>query len=243
MFVILLRLCMCTVSYYPKKNGFILTHNRDEKIWRPIAKPPKNYHNQFIFPIDPYGNGTWILDYPNGSVSLLNGAFIKHQPTPPYKKSRGLILKEFINHSSLNFHQYIIAYDLEGIEPFTLISVFLTESINLNVYIWDGKELHIIPKNPKKPLIWSAVTVYPIEIIKQREIWWNDWIEKHQDATPDKILSFHLHGGDGNPRSNMAMIVPSEGQTVSISQIIHDQNQRIFQYKDLLKSIQQKIIL
>jgi hypothetical protein len=103
--------------------------------------------------------------------------------------------------------------------------------------------LHYLPKNPENPLIWSAVTVYPIETIKEREIWWNQWIEAHQEASPEEILSFHLHGGNGNPRSNMAMVVPGEGQTVSISQAIHTQNQRIFEYKDLLKSHQQKIIL
>ncbi len=233
---------MCTVSFYPKKNGYILTHNRDEKIWRPIAAPPKIYKNQFIYPTDPQGNGTWILDYSHGTISLLNGGFIKHKPNPPYKKSRGLILKEF-SLQSLNFHQFITHYDLEGIEPFTIISVSLVNQLELNVYVWDSQELHYLPKNPEIPLIWSAVTVYPVEIIKEREIWWSEWIEGHQEASPEQILSFHLHGGNGNPRSNMAMIVHGEGQTVSISQSVHLQNQRIFEYKDLLKTQYQKIIL
>lgn len=235
---------MCTVSFYPKKNGYILTHNRDEKIWRPIAVPPQIYSNQFIYPTDPQGNGTWILDYHLGTISLLNGGFIKHKPNPPYKKSRGLILKEFSLQSVYsNFHSFIKNYDLEGIEPFTIISVTYDNQLELNVYVWDGFELHYIPKNPNYPLIWSAVTVYPLEIIKERESWWSEWIEAHQDATAEEILSFHLHGGNGNPRSNMTMIVPGEGQTVSISQSIHLPNQRIFEYKDLLKTHQQKIIL
>ncbi len=234
---------MCTVTYYPLKNGFILTHNRDEKIWRPIALPPQKYPRDFIYPIDPQGNGTWILDYNKGTLSLVNGAFIKHKPNPPYKKSRGLILKEFTHNQDLSFHQYILQYDFEGMEPFTIISVTKSNHLEVNLYVWDGKELHIVPKNPEKPFIWSAVTVYPVEVIKERENWWSEWIEEHKEASPDEIFSFHLHGGKGNPRSNMTMIVPGEGQTVSISQIVHIENQRIFKYKDLLESIQQKIII
>lgn len=234
---------MCTVSYYPHKKGFILTHNRDEKIWRPIAQPPQIYNDSFIYPVDPQGNGTWILDYPKGTLSLLNGGFTKHKPTPPYKKSRGLILKEFSIQTLLNFHDFIIQYDLDRIEPFTIVSVVYEMSVTLSVYVWDGRELHYLPKNPQNPFIWSAVTVYPLEIIKEREHWWAEWIQEHPEASAEEILSFHLHGGKGNPRSNMTMIVPGEGQTVSISQTIHSQNQRIFEYKDLIQSIQQKIIL
>lgn len=242
-FVINFAISMCTVTYYPKKEGYILTHNRDEKIWRPLAQPPQMYDSQFIYPIDPQGNGTWILDYPYGTLSLLNGGFVKHKPNPPYKKSRGLILKEFTSQNIFNFHQFISHYDLEGIEPFTIISAIHSHEIELNVYVWDGFELHFLPKNPYQPLIWSAVTVYPLEIIKEREIWWSEWVEEHPEATPEEIFSFHLHGGKGNPRSNLTMIVPGEGQTVSISQSIRYSNQRIFQYKDLLKSDQQKIII
>lgn len=234
---------MCTVSYYPCQEGFILTHNRDEKIWRPIAQPPQIYNDSFIYPIDPQGSGTWILDYSKGALSLLNGGFVKHKPNSPYKKSRGLVLKEFSIQTLLNFHDFIIQYDLERIEPFTIISVVYEKNIELNVYVWDGNALHYLPKNPQNPFIWSAVTVYPLDIIKEREKWWAEWVQEHPKASAEEILSFHLHGGNGNPRSNMKMIVPGEGQTVSISQSIHLQNQRIFQYKDLLQSIQQKIIL
>ncbi len=233
---------MCTVTYYPKNDGFILTHIRDEKIWRPIAYPPQKYENQFIYPIDPQGNGTWILDYELGTISLLNGGFIKHKPNPPYKKSRGLILKEFSLYFPQTFHQYIQSCDLIGIEPFTIISVAWNNVLELNIYVWDGKDLYIIPKNPQKAFIWSAVTVYPVEIIKERENWWSQWVQEHVDASHEEILSFHLHGGNGDQRANMAMVVPGEVQTVSISQAVRLKNQRIFIYKDLVNPIQKIIV-
>jgi hypothetical protein len=34
---------MCTATFLPYKNGFLLTHNRDEFVERPIALPPQTY--------------------------------------------------------------------------------------------------------------------------------------------------------------------------------------------------------
>ena len=234
---------MCTVTYYPQKNGYILTHNRDEKLWRPMAIPPQVFDNQFIFPTDPHGNGTWILNYPKGSVSLINGAFVKHQPNPPYKFSRGLILRNFSLQPDCSFHEYITNFDLTGIEPFTLISVVFDEKKELTVYVWDSERLHNFFQDAEQPQIWSAVTVYPQEIIEERKIWWNEWLQNHEHVTAKQIFDFHLHGGKGNPRSNLRMFVAGEGQTVSISQVIHYQEHRTFIYKDLVTSSVENVIL
>jgi hypothetical protein len=54
---------MCTVSFLPKPQGFYLAMNRDEKLDRFAALPPKIVdlaNRQAIFPREPTG-GTWIL--------------------------------------------------------------------------------------------------------------------------------------------------------------------------------------
>ena len=87
---------MCTVSYVPAKAGFILTSNRDEHISRGIAR----YHDLYqmddtilAYPVDAKAGGTWFICNGQGDTGvLLNGAFEKHLPDPPYRKSRGAVL-------------------------------------------------------------------------------------------------------------------------------------------------------
>ena len=114
---------MCTVSFVNVNNKIIITSNRDEKIIRPSAIPPKNYNingKNVIFPKDPKAGGTWYVVDEKGTVLvLLNGADEKHQVEPLYRKSRGLIVLELISENSpKDFWNKI---DLENIEPFTLV--------------------------------------------------------------------------------------------------------------------------
>ena len=89
---------MCTVSFVSTNGKIIITSNRDEKVIRPSAIPPKNYRvngKNIIFPKDPKAGGTWYAVNQNGSVVvLLNGADEKHVHNPPYTRSRGLVVLE-----------------------------------------------------------------------------------------------------------------------------------------------------
>lgn len=53
---------MCTVTFVNSKGTITITSNRDEKVLRPIAIPPKNYKGNakhIIFPNDFKAGGTW----------------------------------------------------------------------------------------------------------------------------------------------------------------------------------------
>src|SRR4051812_35703302 len=116
---------MCTVTYLPThQNGFILTHSRDEKAIRKPALSPQAViigGQEVYFPQDPQGKGTWIATSAYTTLCLLNGAYIAHEPQPPYKHSRGLVLLHFFDYASID--NFIALYDFDGIEPFTLIMV------------------------------------------------------------------------------------------------------------------------
>ena len=91
---------MCTVTYIPNKDGFILTSNRDEN----AARSPKNITRidqngtELVFPRDTTAGGTWIaVSETNRMVCVLNGAFDKHKHRPPYRRSRGLLVLDFFN--------------------------------------------------------------------------------------------------------------------------------------------------
>ncbi len=80
------------------------------------------------------------------SAVLLNGAIKAHQPEPPYRKSRGLILLDLIAASSPA--DAFEETDFNGIEPFTVI---LFENKNLYSGKWDGRMKWLESLNANKP--------------------------------------------------------------------------------------------
>ena len=114
---------MCTVTYIPAKEKIFIASNRDEKSGRFPAIPPQEYEfvsGKVYFPKDKNAGGTWIAVHENGNaIVLLNGGFEFHESIPPYRKSRGLILLDLVQHDSpFDFFRSI---SLEDIEPFTLV--------------------------------------------------------------------------------------------------------------------------
>src|ERR1041385_5500183 len=66
---------MCTVTFVPRKSGYCLAMNRDEKLTRPRGLPPMLRivnHRHVISPSEP-GGGTWIALNDFGvSLALIN---------------------------------------------------------------------------------------------------------------------------------------------------------------------------
>ncbi|HEX9509487.1 MAG TPA: NRDE family protein [Puia sp.] len=128
---------MCTVTFIPAKDGYYITSNRDEKISRKPAIPPREYliHGKtMIFPKDADGGGTWIaLNCIGNAGVLLNGAFKKHIPALMYRRSRGLILLEIM--ASDDPIKQFLELNLMKIEPFTLITL---NQGGLFELLWDG---------------------------------------------------------------------------------------------------------
>jgi len=95
---------MCTVSFIPLQNGFLLTSNRDEKSYRPTISPQVYTENEMklLYPKDEKAGGTWIVARNDGtSIILLNGAFINHIKLTNYRKSRGQFYWKLLK---LHFH-------------------------------------------------------------------------------------------------------------------------------------------
>src|SRR5215213_8721662 len=114
---------MCTVTFIPSGDGIYITSNRDEKYLRKPAIATEKYHHRdgtILYPKDADAGGSWIAMKDNGDAAvLLNGAFEKHIPSPPYKKSRGLVFVDMVSDDIVV--RKFLHYDLNKIEPFTLI--------------------------------------------------------------------------------------------------------------------------
>ena len=224
---------MCTVTFIPCGDSIYLTSGRDEQTARPPAEFPRLHvwkGQSLLFPRDSRAGGSWIAVHPNGnSIVLLNGAKKKHPYLPPYKKSRGLVLLEIISCQSpqISFQEM----DMDGIEPYTII---LIENKRLIKGIWDGKVKNMELLDHKQPFIWSSVTLYDRDTIKNREFEFSQWMKENPDPGLGDIVFFHRKAGVGDSRNELRMNRNDNFRTQSICTMVLTEEAVHFHYLDLL---------
>lgn len=224
---------MCTVTFIPKPNNeFVLTSNRDEAPGRDTF-PPKIYNEEgvrLLYPKDAVAGGTWIgISERKRAVSLMNGGFQPHKRELHYRKSRGLVLKDFLITEDLDL--LLATYDFIGIEPFTAVVVEWDKGIKLFTLVWDGEKLHNI-KEPLLPKIWSSSPLYPDIMKSKREQWFSNLLDDEVDVSVIDILRFHKTAGEGDINSDLIM---DRGfvKTKSITQIVKSKDEIKMHYEDL----------
>ena len=209
---------MCTVTFIPIKDKYVITSNRDEHISRPSASSPAEEiidNCKIVFPKDPKAGGTWFAVNQKGMVGvLLNGAFEKHIRQENYLMSRGLVLLDLISKDNLvNHFEYL---PLEFIEPFTLIYFGHDNLVELR---WDGVLKHKKYLDIKSSYIWSSVTLYSKEAISNREILFDDFITTGRNTDENTIRKFHSN--NNNDSENGFLINrKNKMKTFSITQAV-----------------------
>ena len=220
---------MCTVTYIPNQHGWTLTSNRDENPERNSDHVVKRRFrdNYGCYPPDDMG-GSWIAADSRGRCyCLLNGAFVKHQRSLPYKSSRGKILLAGI--MAENVGTFLYTTDLNGIEPFTLVMVEQKHLVELR---WDGMLKHIKTLSKNQNYIWSSCTLYDSETIKLRERAFGE--EKFGDnTTGTKIIAFHKSRPFGEDAHDFLMQRPGVA-TISITQVSNNDGKVEMTYYNLL---------
>jgi len=228
---------MCTVSFIPLKNGVILTSNRDEHISRGIGQYPEFYMldgRKLAFPKDAKAGGTWFISNEKGDTGvLLNGAFEKHIPIPPYRKSRGLVLPELFQETSP--FEAMKQYDFSGIENFTII---LWERVQLREIKWDGKKLKAKNHNPRQAHIWSSVTLYDNDMINERHGWFSNWIASQAHVTQQNILNFHSNTQTENKEFGLRISRNNKISTTSITSLCIQNQAAHFYHKDYIRNVE-----
>ena len=231
---------MCTVSFVPVREKFIITSNRDEKTSRKNAlRPRPSLHNgqKLFFPKDGDAGGTWIVMKENGDAAvLLNGAFICHNAEPPYKLSRGIILLDIVatERPSIAFTKT----NLQDIEPFTLV---LLENNCLYEFRWDGSERYCRQLSINRAYIWSSATLYDGFVVKKREQWFASFLNNHPTPTQQDIINFHRFTGDGDKTNDLLMTRDGKYSTVSITSILLTKDRGSMQYLDIKKEIHSEL--
>lgn len=233
---------MCTVSFIPVKDTFLITSNRDEKLSRKIAVAPGMFeHNsqKLYFPKDTDAGGTWIAMKENGDTAvLLNGAFICHEAELPYRLSRGIILLDII--STKRPSAAFTKINLQDIEPFTII---LLENNRLYEFRWDGTEKYCKPLIANRPYIWSSSTLYDGFAVRKREQWFASFLKNHPIPTQQDAINFHHFTGDGDKQNDLLMVRGEMYTTVSITSMLLTKDRGCIKYMDIINNSSSEIMI
>ncbi len=211
---------MCIVSFVKSPDRFTLTFNRDESKSR-MSLPPKwrKIGSSKIFcPIDNVAGGTWIGYNRNIIACLQNGAFFKHERTPPYLKSRGILLKEVLSESleidSIKVNKFI------GMEPFTMC-IYDIKKEYLSIHIFDGNNTIKQVSDLKNPILIASSTLYS-EIASNHLLSDFQMIQKDSES----LFNFHKARTIGSEKNKFTDKV----DTVSITQMVLDKGHFSCQY-------------
>jgi len=133
---------MCTLTFIPKPQGYLLGMNRDERLTRELALLPVTITTSNLHAAYPResGGGTWIGSNSAGiTFALLNQNPGRHAQVK--ERSRGAIIPALLG--SLHFPgaiRHFQSIDLQGMLPFVLVGIFPAEQI-ISQCRWDGREL------------------------------------------------------------------------------------------------------
>jgi uncharacterized protein with NRDE domain len=228
---------LCTVTYLPISNSsFILTHNRDEHFTRSIANLPAFYtknNQRIVYPKDEQGGGTWFASSDKYTLCLLNGGFEKHQPKPPYKHSRGLVILDFFEFDSVE--SFKDDYDFSGIEPFTLL-IIEHDSLKLFEFIQTETNIHYRELNAHQPAIWSSTTLYSNEARNLRLTMFSEWLLNRKIYSQEAIIQFHKYKESHIEKEGIMIDRNSILKTVSLTSVMKtDQNSISIYYEDFIQ--------
>lgn len=225
---------MCTLTFVPTATKFLLASNRDESSVRLRATPPQVAASPvglLLYPQDGLAGGTWILVRQKGDVLvLLNGAFVRHEQKPPYRRSRGLILLDIAQQSDPA--EAFAKINLTNIEPFSIVYV-PQNGRELVIWRWDGQTKHEAVADGDEPHIWSSATLYTPEVVAERRRWFQDWLEKTPHPTLKDLMAFHHFGGNGDLRISLRMNRDNRIMTQSITGVEMSANGLRLLHQDL----------
>lgn len=225
-------MCTVTLTALKEANTFVLTSNRDEAPERETLAPDVYLEAgvKMMYPKDVAAGGTWLgVSEKKRLICLLNGGFQNHVRKPPYRMSRGVVVKKFLAED--DYFEALKNFSFHGIEPFTMIMAQWRSRLIFSEVVWDGKKLHLEDLSLKKPHLWSSSPLYSSEAKKLREEWFLK-LQKGNELTPENLLKFHTSAGKGDKETGVIM---DRGfvKTRSISQVVFAEESINFTYKDL----------
>ena len=202
---------MCTITYIPLKDGYILTQNRDESPQRADAVfPVESTVNgtRVIYPQDPEGQGSWFVSTQDGvTLCIMNGIYHANKKPGQFRHSRGLVPLHFLEHEGT--FDFLDRYRFDGLEGFKLLACSLK---GVDEIKWDERQ---VTHNRYAPasLIFQSDPLYNAEQKAFRSGLFESFLENNP---PDQILDFHTQSQTNDPSIDILM---DRGRVGSVSTI------------------------
>lgn len=222
---------MCTFTYLPQPGGYVVTHNRDEAVFRRAWLPAlvRFEDHTLCWSREPHGGGSWMGCRDDGhTLGILNGGRELHERHPPYPVSRGMLV--FRGLEAKDPVSWFLGLDPEGFEPFTLI---LAHPEGLEEGWWDGRLWQVERHNPLLPLLRASVPLYNAEQQERRAEWFRDFLGSDKTG-PREAWDFHATPRHTDPAEDMIIERGGILKTISITQSSWAENHMEFRYLDLL---------
>jgi len=148
---------MCTASWFLTADGYELFFNRDERLTRGAAEPPREEFLdgvRYLAPRDLDAGGTWIAANDHGlTLALLNAWQVRVEPPATGFRSRGLLVRDLAGAASAEeVVTRLRGHALERYQGFTL-AVFEPGRLP-GALGWDGKRLR--EEEARAPLVSSS---------------------------------------------------------------------------------------
>ncbi len=120
---------MCTVTFLPRRSGYRLGMNRDEKLARVTALPPTRVllgGREALYPSEPTG-GTWVgVNHAGATLALINW-YSAPARVAGQSLSRGEVVRVTLpSESAARVDSLLETLPLSCVNPFRLIGVFPT---------------------------------------------------------------------------------------------------------------------
>lgn len=235
---------MCTITFVPTgSRSFILCSNRDEDPRRTTLAPAVHDRRgtRMIYPKDLQSGGSWIgSSETQRTACIMNGARKPHERTDDYKTSRGVILKEVLTADRLD--TFIKNYDLNGIEPFTMLVVCHKEDLQLFQWTWDGNK-YLLELLPTQPMILQSSMIYSQEEMKRRKGWFETLAQLPQ-VQPAELWKWHHAEDDlSQPIATGARWKRDSLQTVSVTMVEVNGEVQNMHYHDLQTNLYRSVDL
>lgn len=222
---------MCTASWLLEENGYHLFFNRDEQKGRAEAELPRKFiaenGTQYLMPVDPVGQGSWIATNEYGlTLCLLN--YYQGETPKGELISRGQLVKTFAHHRySEELVKAFVTLCFERYAPFTL--VIFDSQLNLRkghvkALQWDGKTL--VDSLPLPPLISSAVDADSVRSYRREAF--NRYNIKEENV--QTRLDFH-HSHNPHKGHLSACMHRDDAHTVSFTHVYVSSKQTVLKYQ------------
>lgn len=226
---------MCTLSVVPIRDGFRIACNRDERLTRPAAEPPKLRHagcRRAVWPLDPLSGGTWIGASDAGLAMFILNRTPRQRPVPLVRpRSRGTIIPPLLRSpgigSAIDAATALPAWEFE---PFTLV---VLQGTNVRVLTNAGGRLWTRAEVLTEPLVFTSSSLGDHIVLRPRRALFARLVQAgstplrgqadfHRHFWPDRRdISVHMTRPDAATVSQTVLEVADNTVHIRYTPVLH----------------------